>query len=140
MSIKSPLTAVLLLLTLSFPALSYQQDAFARPIVYGNFVKDMPTLLKQAVNRNGWTLTQDDKGQFFAHIAYKTYEINMQIVVSNNEIRIQRQSVTRPECKNRCSINEDKVQGWLLRLRKTIGYELTQLAREDARNNMGAKN
>jgi hypothetical protein len=138
MRIKIAVLLGLFVTTLSVQA--YEKDAYAEPIVHGDFVVNIEALLAKGVVRNGWTLSRVDNDSFNADISHKGYEIKTLITTANNTIAIKLVSVEGHKCNKTCKKSEERVEGWLLRLRRLIGSELGIAARNDVRERLIALN
>ena len=133
---KIRLAAVLVLLLCSTSSYSYEKDAYAEPIVHGGFVTDVEKLLAKGVQRNGWVLSKAGDDSYNADISHKGYEIKTLITTANNTITIALVSVEGHRCNKTCKQSEERVEGWLLRLRRLIGSELAIAARNDIRSRL----
>ncbi len=120
--------ALLLISTSKVSAIEHYKDA----IYFGNYLTDLEATFEKSVKRNGWSLSKNASGEFFASIAYKSYDIKAQLVLQNNTVKVVLLSATRPECKRRCDVDTDKIEGWLVRLRKSLAYDITYAVRDDA--------
>ncbi|MGZ9899766.1 hypothetical protein [Shewanella gaetbuli] len=102
------------------------------PVPIGNYVDDLEGLLTRASAQNGWTYTHAD-GKRLSKIVHKTYHITVEMLVDEQGVAVSFVDASRPDCtKKSCKVDMDKVNGWLVRLRRNIAYELTLLVRDDA--------
>lgn len=126
------LVSLLVGIAISLNALAYEIDAYAKAIPFYHYVSNIELLLEKAVQRNRWLLVKDEQGQFSANIVHKGYDIKTALIIKDNTVSIKLLSVTRAGCSNmqKCKVNNDKVQGWLLRLRKSIAYDITLVVRK----------
>ncbi|CAH0991314.1 hypothetical protein SIN8267_01417 [Sinobacterium norvegicum] len=122
----------LLLAAFSMNSNAYQHDAFAKPVHYGDFVTELPLLIKTAVERNGWQVSAVNNNVYHVDIEHKGYVINTTISDDNSALTIVLVSVDKPDCKKKCAIDNDRVQGWLLRMRKLLTQQITLQARDAA--------
>ncbi len=125
------LIASALVMICSFTAQGYELKFYENPVPFNPYVEDIDTLLEQAVSRNHWKFRLDE-GKRLARLDYKTYQIDVELLVSSEGVTITPLSVSRTECKNRCKVDQDKVDGWLLSMRKLIALGVTKAVREDA--------
>ena len=102
------------------------------PVLLGDYVKDQDEMLTKALKRHGWVYLIEGNRRF-ANLSHKTYEINAELVIKDAEVTIKFIDAARPECtEKRCDLDMDKVNGWLVKLRRSIAYDLTLLVRDDA--------
>ena len=92
----------------------------------------MQQTFDKSVKRNGWTLAKIDDNKYIASILHKSYDIKVELLVEDKSVRLVLQSATRPDCTRRCKVDMDKVEGWLIRLRKSLALDITYLVRDDA--------
>ena|GEM_PF-3763989 len=123
---------LLISIVVSCNVLAYENDAYAKAIPYYHYVGDIESLLDKAVQRNRWSLVKNEQGQFNANIVHKGYGIKTQLVIKDNTVSIKLLSAERVGCTKiqKCKLDEDKVQGWLLRLRKSLAYDITLAVRK----------
>lgn len=117
---------------ISFSSYAYEENAFSKPVPYYNYVDSIESLLDVAVKRNGWKLSQNDEGYFYAEISHKNYMIKVALLTDNNSLTIDLLSAEKISCSRSCKVDMGAVQGWLLRLRKSISYEITLAVRDRA--------
>lgn len=122
---------IVVAICLSFQVFSYELDAYKKPIPFYDYVTNLEKLLLKSVQRNRWTLVKDENNNFHANILHKTYDIKTALVIENKTVSIKLLSVTRVGCKGRCKVKDDKVQGWLLRLRKSLAYDITLAVKKE---------
>ena len=109
--------------------LQYYQDA----IPYGSYVKELDSTLSKAVERNHWLYSKDEGGIRYANLDYKTYIIKVELVIENDSVAIKLLDAQRPDCgKRSCKVDMDKVEGWIVKLRRNIAFDITKLVRDDA--------
>lgn len=123
---------LLVLALVSFSSAAYEVAAYKKPIPFYNYVTDIEPLLNTAVTKYHWALSKDKQGKFFANLSYKDYAIKIALVTEQQQVRIELLSTARPGCTSWCSIDKEDVEGWLLRLRKSIALEVTFAARKAA--------
>ncbi|ROS02060.1 hypothetical protein EDC56_2510 [Sinobacterium caligoides] len=115
----------------SLQVFAYEQNAYAKPIQYAGFVDDVSSLVTR-VTKNGWQISEQKSGLYSVTLNYKGYAINTAITDAGSSLTIQLISADRLDCK-KCTVDDEKVQGWLLRMRKLIAREVTEQARDAAR-------
>ncbi|WP_299803906.1 hypothetical protein [uncultured Shewanella sp.] len=116
-------------MTVTASELHLYQDS----IPYGNYVQDLDSMLTDAVKRNHWVFSKDDAGIRYANLDYKTYKIKTELVVSGDTVAVKLISAERPDCgKKSCKVDMDKVEGWLVKLRRSIAFDVTKAVRDDA--------
>ncbi|MGS0728176.1 hypothetical protein ACVBKF_18410, partial [Shewanella sp. 0m-11] len=103
------------------------------PIPYGSYVKDLDSMLTDAVKRNHWVFSKNEAGLRYANLDYKSYKIKTELVVNSNTVAVKLISAERPDCgKKSCKVDMGRVDGWLVKLRRSIAYDVTQAVRDDA--------
>ena len=107
-------------------------DHYKDSIFFGNYIKNMQQTFEKSVKRNGWALTKIDDNKYMASIFHKSYDIKVELLIKDKSVRLVLQSATRPDCTRRCKVDMDKVEGWLVRLRKSLALDITYLVRDDA--------
>ncbi|NMH66098.1 hypothetical protein [Shewanella salipaludis] len=114
-------------------AMATELHPYQDPIPLNGYVSDIDALLSRSLQRNQWTFSKDEAGHYFASITHKSYEITSQIVADKDTLQVKLLSATRVECSDKhCSVDEDKVEGWLTKLRRSIAYDLTLVVRDAA--------
>lgn len=115
------------------PVVASELQLYQDPIPYGTYIKDLDSLLADAVKRNHWVFSKDESGIRYANLDYKTYKINTELMVKDNSVAVKLISAARPDCgKKSCKVDMDKVDGWLVKLRRSIAYDVTKAVRDDA--------
>lgn len=131
---------ILIFLTLiAFQSQAYKENAYKDPIYTYDYVSDIEKLLSDSLKRNKWKLVKNEEGKYFAEISHKKYKIKAAIKLANKSIVLDLDSVTKEHCKLSCKISKkdkEKVQGWLLRLRKSIALNVTTAVRKAALKQM----
>ncbi|MCE9679033.1 hypothetical protein LZP69_07555 [Shewanella sp. AS1] len=122
------LLALIFVSPLQVKALHIYQD----PIPVGDYVADLDNMLDKAVARNHWFFErQGDKR--FARLDYKGYKINVALLETPEGIAVSLIDANRDGCgKSQCEVDMNRVTGWLVKLRRTIAYDLTLAVRDDA--------
>ncbi|GIU29240.1 hypothetical protein [Shewanella sp. MBTL60-007] len=116
-------------MTVTASELKLYQD----PIPYGTYITDIDSMLTDAVKRNHWVFSKDESGIRYANLDYKTYKITTELMVKDNSVAVKLISAERPDCgKKSCKVDMGKVDGWLVKLRRSIAYDITLAVRDDA--------
>ena len=105
------------------------------PIPLGSYVSDYDGMLDKAVARNHWVFEREGDKRF-ARLNYKTYLINVELVESDKGIAVTLLDAKREGCTKNCDVDMRKVDGWLVKLRRAIAYDLTLAVRDDALRRM----
>jgi len=126
------LFSLVISIVISCSVLAYEIDAYAKAIPFYHYVSDIEPLLEKSVQRNHWSLVKDEQGLFYAHIVHKGYDIKTALLVVDNTVTIKLLSSIRVGCTKvqQCKLDEEKIQGWLLRLRKALAYDITLAVRK----------
>ncbi len=128
---------LIILLALSFisPLQAKELHIYQDPIPLGNYVTDYDAMLTEALSRVHWRFERvGDKR--FAWLNYKAYEIKVELVENDKGISIVLLDSKRDEsCIKKCKVDMEQVTAWLVRLRRTIAYDLTLIVRDDALRN-----
>ncbi|AQS39448.1 hypothetical protein Sps_04347 [Shewanella psychrophila] len=123
--------SIILILLFSISSQAYELKFYANPVPFSPYVEDIDGLLESAVSHNHWTYRVEE-GRRYAYLDYKSYRIEVELLVEKGGVSIVPLSVVRPECKRKCSIDQDKVDGWLVGMRRHIALAVTKVLREDA--------
>ncbi|MGS0682666.1 hypothetical protein ACVBIL_16125 [Shewanella sp. 125m-7] len=130
---KKVIAAVIMVTSCLLPVAASELQLYQDPIPYGSYVKDLDSMLTDALKRNHWVFSKDEAGLRYANLNYKTYIIQAELLVKDNSVAVKLISAERPGCaKNSCKVNMGKVDGWLVKLRRSIAYDVTQAVRDDA--------
>ena len=130
---KHIIFALIVCLGLCMPASATELQYYQDPIPYGNYVKDLDSTLTKAVERNHWLYSKDEAGTRYADLDYKSYKIKVQLVIKGDSVALKLLDAQRPDCgKKRCQVDMDKVEGWIVKLRRNIAFDITKLVRDDA--------
>ena len=123
---------LLLLVSLTGPANANQIHEYADPLPMGNYVDDLEAMLERALNRAKWQRVEpSDAGVIRAFISYRNLDMTVQIVVENQALRLNLESVFATDCVGDCpDLGAEPAVLMLVRLRRTIAYELTGLVRD----------
>ncbi|MGS0690159.1 hypothetical protein [Shewanella sp. 0m-4] len=115
------------------PVAASELQLYQDPIPYGSYVKDLDSMLTDAVKRNHWVFSKNEAGLRYANLDYKSYKIKTELVVNSNTVAVKLISAERPDCgKKSCKVDMGRVDGWLVKLRRSIAYDVTQAVRDDA--------
>ncbi|MGS0676693.1 hypothetical protein [Shewanella sp. 125m-1] len=115
------------------PVAASELQLYQDPIPYGSYVKDLDSMLTDAVKRNHWVFRKNEAGLRYANLDYKSYKIKTELVVNSNTVAVKLISAERPDCgKKSCKVDMGRVDGWLVKLRRSIAYDVTQAVRDDA--------
>ncbi len=128
---KKIMLGMIIGLSLVAPLQAQGLHLYQDPIPLGSYVTDYDDMLDKAVSRNHWRFEREGDKRF-ARLSYKTYEINVELVESDKGIAITLIDAKREGCTKNCDVDMGKVSGWLVKLRRTIAYDLTLAVRDDA--------
>ena len=123
--------ASLFILGLSFTITANELHPYENPVPYGDYVKNLDRFLARALARNHWVLTKDEEGNRVAHLVYKGYDVKAKLNIQNKSVALELASAERVDCES-CKPKQRHVDGWLIRLRRAIAYELTVEVQKDA--------
>ena len=128
----SKLAGIILLASLTGLANANEIHEYADPLPMANYVDDVDAMLEQALNRAKWQRVEDsDSGVIRAFISYRDLDMTVQIVVENQSMRLILESVRATDCVKNCpDLGAEPAIQMLLRLRRTIAYEVTLLVRD----------
>ncbi|ABZ77763.1 conserved hypothetical protein [Shewanella halifaxensis HAW-EB4] len=130
---KKVITVLLVATSCLMPVAASELQLYQDPIPYGSYITDLDSMLTDAVKRNHWVFSKGESGLRTANLDYKTYKIKTELVVKDNSVAVKLISAERPDCgKKSCKVDMDKVEGWLVKLRRSIAYDVTQAVRDDA--------
>ncbi|MCL1036015.1 hypothetical protein L2750_02455 [Shewanella submarina] len=111
-------------------ASGYELQRYENPVPMGGYVKDVPELLKKTTQRAKWKLLGSQNGEYLASLLYKKYLLEAEFVVVDDAITVKLKSV---ECEG-CKVKQSTVDKLMIRLRRTLAYEVTVEARDSFRN------
>jgi len=123
---------LIIAISLSISAQAYEDRAYKRPVNTYHYVKNVESLLTSAVSRDNWTLVKQENGSFGAKISHKSYLINVSFIEGDGTIALHLDSVNRVDCGKSCKVDQEQVDYWLLRLRRSIAVELTLIVKKAA--------
>ena len=115
----------------SLPSVGYEIDVYRNPIPFQHYVDNLDFLLQNATGSYGWRLSKEESGRYFATILHRGYDMKTELVVRDNSVRVELVSASRADCDS-CKVEEEEIVGWLIKLRRSIAYDVTLAVRENA--------
>ncbi|GIU31046.1 hypothetical protein L2719_03125 [Shewanella schlegeliana] len=117
----------------AIPVAASELQLYQDPIPYGNYITDLDRMLSDAAKRHHWVFSKEESGLRSANLDYKSYKVKVELVVKDNSVAVKLISAERPDCgKKSCKVDMDRVDGWLVKLRRSIAYDVTKAVRDDA--------
>lgn len=125
MKITTFITAALL--SLAAGPLFAQTLTYTDPLPFGDQLTNKDQLVQKGISRNGWTYEKVSDQLYLATINHKGYRIKAELAVVGDEAKLK---LVDASCD--CKFKQENVDGWMVKLRRAIAYEITLNVRDDA--------
>lgn len=122
---------ICLTLLYSHYSFSYAKDAYQEAISIPPTINNIGELIERS-RRDGWQHERKTK-QHTAKINHKGYFMHVEFLTTPKQVTIKLIDFKKNNCKKKCEVVDDRILGWLLRLRKSIAIYITRTLRDQAR-------
>lgn len=120
---------LLFFLAASVSVYAFEPGAYTDPVYMGNYVSEPDDLFNMSLPKNSWVYEKSARGEHFAVLDHKGYQIRALLTVDGTYIRISLANVVSDRCGQADCYSDKRVLGWLMRLRIHIAREITVRAR-----------